>query len=215
MPLPPGDDRPSLTVFWIGTAVLAAIFVPPSLFGWDPANVDPGWMGGQLATGASLCVVGLIQFRRATVGNPRERKRGVRALASLVVVCVALIAAVFATYAYWWDEGRAFCDQGQRAPLLQQRRELLAEASPYRDRVAFFNEELTSCAWLQDELDALDRDGVCPPFVPLDVECSCGELAYPADASREGLVECSPYADDGNTREWTLRSLGDDAAGTR
>jgi hypothetical protein len=64
-----------------------------------------------------------------------------------------------------WEQASRPCRLAERAALRAERDRLLAEAAPWRERVAFFDERVYMCEVVEEDLAKLDATGQCPRYV--------------------------------------------------
>lgn len=133
-----------------------------------------------LALGASAARA-VIAFR--TKHPQASRVWRTAAFGQLAAGAVAA-GLLFGAYLWAYSYTQSFCQAAGRAPTLAERQARLAEM----DKVAWLKtlmENLTNkgefvfdCDRQRLELEALIRDGICPTYLLVDVECRCGDDAH-------------------------------------
>jgi hypothetical protein len=172
----------------------ALIFVPASLFGWDPHRIPVRLLSYLLGAGFVFMLWGLGTFWVRSKGDPEARARGLRMIGAFAVLIVVSAATIIGLYIHWHDAASAACRRAGEERTVAALRSAFEESADDRARIAFFNESVFSCDMLELALEQLDA-GECPEDVPTDAVCTCGAQRFPDDWSG-GLATCDSYDPD-------------------
>lgn len=183
----------------VSCAVLfGSVLAAYDLWGGVPRSL---WrlMRGLLVVGGTAIIAGAIGWVRTYPAGQRLRA-AFKGVVALAVLAALMGGALFAHYASRWDTSRDICQPARSAPTLEERQAALAKGLGPLFPVIDPHSE---CLRLKEEVDELERDGVCPPVIIPTIPCRCGQQRYEPDGESpcpDGTVTCQWRAEARTTK---------------
>lgn len=126
----------------------------------------------------------------AMASLPRKRRVLLAVLLGLLLIGAAG-GATLAYYSTTYEEAEEICQDAEVARTLAERERILARAAGARARIAFFQERVWSCHYVETDLAELRTSGKCPEIPLDDVPCRCGEQRWPEQWRSPQMARCA------------------------